>query len=81
MKIRLTDRALTSLGDAPFAVRNAFHKQIAFLERNLLHPSLHAKKYNEGNDLWQARVNRGWRFYFLIRDDTYIITDVIPHPK
>jgi len=26
-------------------------------------------------------VNRSWRFYFLIRDDTYVITNVIPHPK
>ena len=30
---------------------------------------------------WQARVNRDWRFYFTIDDDTYIITNVIPHPK
>ena len=28
-----------------------------------------------------ARVNRGWRFYFKIEDDTYFITELIPHPK
>jgi plasmid maintenance system killer protein len=32
----------------------------------LLHPSLHAKKYDEENDVWQARVNKDWRFYFTI---------------
>jgi len=45
-------------------VRKAFFKQAAFLERNLQHPSLHAKKYDEKSDLWQARVNQDWRFYF-----------------
>jgi hypothetical protein len=29
------------------------------------------------NDLWQARVNKGWRFYFKITDDTYRIEN---HP-
>jgi mRNA-degrading endonuclease RelE of RelBE toxin-antitoxin system len=81
MRIDLSKRALTSLQEAPLSVRKAFHKQVAFLENNLLHPSLHAKKYDETTHLWQARVNRDWRFYFLIKDDAYIITAVIPHPK
>jgi len=49
--------------------------------RNLRHPSLRAKKYNEAEDIWQARVNRDWRFYFTIQGDTVIIRDIIPHPK
>jgi hypothetical protein len=32
-------------------------------------------------DLWQARVNRNWRFYFMIENDKYIIARIIPHPK
>ena len=48
---------------------------------NLQHPSLRAKKYDEANDLCQARVNRDWRFYFTTEGDTYCITDMIPHPK
>jgi hypothetical protein len=62
-------------------VRKAFYKQIRFLAANLHHPSLRAKKYDESQDPWQARVNKDWRFYFQIQDDTYIILDVIPHPK
>ena len=81
MNIVISDRALASLRNVPPAVRKAFHKQLTFLEQNLHHPSLHAKKYDEGQDLWQARVNRSWRFYFLIQDDTYLITHLIPHPK
>jgi mRNA interferase RelE/StbE len=81
MKIVLSDRASMAIADAPVAVRRAFSKQLAFLERDLHHPSLHAKKYDEGRDIWQARVNRDWRFFFKIAEDTYVIRDVVPHPK
>lgn len=81
MKVVLSERAVESLKDAPVAVRRAFEKQLRFLVDNLLHPSLHAKKYDEAHDLWQARVNKDWRVYFTIADDTYRIEKIIPHPK
>ena len=81
MKVFLSDRAIESLRGAPPDVRRAFAKQLRFLVNNLLHPSLHAKKYDDAADLWQARVTRDWRFYFTIADDTYRIEKVIPHPK
>jgi mRNA interferase RelE/StbE len=77
----LSGRAIESLKDAPANVRRAFGKQFRFLAINLLHPSLHAKKYDEAKDLWQARVNKDWRSYFTIADDTYRIEKIIPHPK
>ena len=81
MKVVLSEQAIQSLADAPLSVQRAFEKQLRFLLHNLLHPSLHAKKYDERRDIWQARVNRDWRFYFTIVDDTYRIEKVIPHPK
>jgi len=81
MKIALKERAIASLAAATSPVQRAFIKQINFLIRNLQHPSLHAKKYDESKDVWQARINDDWRFYFTIEEDTYIIHDVIPHPK
>jgi hypothetical protein len=51
------------------------------LKENLQHPSLRAKKYGGSQDLWQARVNRDWRFYFRIIEDVYLIISIIPHPK
>jgi plasmid maintenance system killer protein len=62
-------------------VPKAFFKQVKFLERNLRHPTLRAKKYDESLGLWQARVNQDWRFHFLIRDDIYYIVNITPHPK
>ncbi len=81
MKVSFTERFRRSYGDAPVRVRRAFDKQLAHLLRDLRHPSLRAKKYDEARDIWQARVNGGWRFYFRIVDDTCILLDVIPHPK
>ena len=81
MEIVLSDRAIEALKDAPPNVRRAFEKQLRFLTANLQHPSLHAKKYDEARDVWQARINRSWRFFFTITNDTYCIEDVIPHPK
>jgi plasmid maintenance system killer protein len=81
MKADYLPRALRALKAAPEDVRKAFFKQVLFLEKDLRHPSLQAKKYDESKGRWQARVNRDWRFYFNIAGDTYIIRDVVPHPK
>ena len=48
---------------------------------NLRHPSLRAKKYDEARNIWQARVNRDCRFYFIMTADTYLILNLTPHPK
>ena len=81
MKIEYSQALIEALDQAPEAVKKAFFKQIKLLEQNLRYPSLRAKKYDESQDRWQARVNKGWRFYFTITDDTYFITELIPHPK
>jgi len=58
-----------------------FDKQLGFLLINLRHPSLRAKKYDEVRDIWQARVDGRYRFYFQIDCETYKILSIIPHPK
>ncbi|HTV64332.1 MAG TPA: type II toxin-antitoxin system RelE/ParE family toxin [Bryocella sp.] len=81
MKLRFTQRADKDYAELPLPIRKAFAKQLDFLLTNLRHPSLQAKKYSEGLDVWQGRVTRGWRFYFKIEGDEYVILSIIPHPK
>ena len=81
MRVENSVAVIQTLQAAPEAVRRAFFKQIALLQNNLRHPSLRTKKYDEANDIWQARVNNSWRFYFTIVGDTYRILKLIPHPK
>lgn len=81
MRIRYSERFLRSFDEAPDAVRGAFEKQARFLAADLRHPSLRAKKYDEARDLWQARVDRNWRFYFRIEGGEILLLDLIPPPK
>ena len=81
MRLFYTRRFEQSYDEAPEDVQRAFAKQAQFLAANLRHPSLKAKKYDEANDIWQARVNRNWRFYFQIKGETYFLLDIVPHPK
>ena len=81
MVARFAGKAANDYADAPADVRKAFKKQLGLLLADLRHPSLHAKKYSEAEDVWQARVNRNWRFYFTIQGDAYEIITIIPHPK
>jgi mRNA interferase RelE/StbE len=81
MTASYSKRFLRQYSAAPVAVRQAFEKQASLLLANLHHPSLRAKKYNEAIDLWQARVNRDWRFYFTIESEVYHLHEIIRHPK
>ena len=81
MRFLYTERFRRSYVRAPSAIQKRCEKQLELLLQNLQHPSLRAKKYDEARDIWQARVNRGWRFYFMIRGDIYYLLDIIQHPK
>lgn len=62
------------------STKKKFHRQSKHLLLSLRHPSLHAKKYDESGDTWQARVDIDTRFYFQIKKDAYILLDIIKHP-
>ncbi len=79
----LTEPFVDNLISAPPEIQKLFGKQLANLLRNLRHRSLDAKKFPESGDpdLWQARINGGWRFYFTIEGIDYVFRALRPHPK
>ena len=81
MKLFYTERFRRGYESAPPHIQRAFDRRATFLVRDLRHPSLRAKKYDETRGIWQARVNGGWRFYFTIEGDTYHLLCIMPHPK
>jgi hypothetical protein len=81
MKLQWTSHFARAYRKAPGEIQAAFEKQSLLMLQNLQHPSLRAKKYDEGRNRWQARVTRDWRLYFLIEGDTYILQDMTRHPK
>jgi mRNA-degrading endonuclease RelE of RelBE toxin-antitoxin system len=81
MRVRLTRRAARDFESLPPGIQARLKKQLDLLRTDLRHPSVRAKKYHEGRDVWQGRVNRGCRFYFAIEGNTYRIVAITPHPK
>ena len=81
MNLRLTSKAERDYDALSPPLQARVDKQLALLLQNLRHPSLRAKKYDDKNDIWQARVTQGYRFYFRIQGDTYEIVAITPHPK
>ena len=81
MKVSFSERSLKSFRSAPLSVQRAVLKKTRLLIHNLHHPSLRAKKYSASDDLWQARVNKDWRFYFTIEGAIYRVQNITPHSK
>ncbi|MBZ5625777.1 MAG: hypothetical protein LAQ69_44865 [Acidobacteriia bacterium] len=81
MRLDFTPHFTRSYTKAPAHIQRAFDKQSALLIQNLRHPSLRAKKFDEGSDLWQARVTGSWRFYFKIVGELYRLEEIKAHPK
>lgn len=79
MKIFYTPKFKEGFGKLSRPIREKFYKQARHLLRNLRHPSLHAKKYDEPRGIWQARADRQFRFYFIIDGENYILLDIKKH--
>jgi len=81
MKIFYHKNFLRALNDFPGPIKKKLKKQVNYLTKDIRHPSLHAKKFDESLDLWQARVDKGVRFYFTIEENTYVLVDIKYHSK
>ena len=81
MKLDYTPHFVRKYSKAPADIRRSIQKQALLLVENPGHPSLRTKKYDESTGLWQARVTRGWRFYFTIEGDTCRMLEIKAHPK
>jgi mRNA-degrading endonuclease RelE of RelBE toxin-antitoxin system len=81
IRIKLAETAIRQYQTLTPNQKKKADKQFEHLVQDIRHPSLHAKKYKGSGDLWQARIDKDWRFYFYIIAPDYIIVSVIKHPK
>ena len=65
----------------PVPIQNKYKKQLEYLLTNFRHPSLQSKKYGGTNNVFQARVDKSYRFYFKVEKDYYLIFWIGQHPK
>ena len=81
MRFEFSTKAYDEYESFSVELRRTACKQIGHLVKNIRHPSLHAKKYDESIGLWQARINKSWQFYFFVIRDTYYIVSIRKHSK
>lgn len=79
MEHKFLPEFLNNLDDCDPVIRKKFEKQLKFLLNDMRHPSLRAKKYDESRDIWQARIDKKFRFYFKIEKDAYVLLQIKTH--
>ena len=73
MKIIRTDLFKGDYKKLPERVKKQTEKALRLLLSNLYYPSLRAKKIKNKENIWEARMTKGYRFSFQIIGDTYIL--------
>ncbi|MBI5465015.1 type II toxin-antitoxin system RelE/ParE family toxin [Candidatus Gottesmanbacteria bacterium] len=80
MKITLSPTADKQLKKLPQVIDKKFIKQLTFLVSNPEHPSLRSKKMASENK-FEARIDRHYRFTYLMTKDEVFIISVGPHDE
>ena len=80
MRIVLTRPAEKQFKKLHPVIKKKFIKQIAFLEVNPKHASLEIKKMVHSS-LYEARIDRQYRFRFAWETDRILITSIGPHDE
>ncbi len=80
MKITFTNKALKSYRKLPLRIKKKADKQFVVLIKDMYYPSLRTKKM-EGVNLWEARIDRSYRFTFEKTGYELILRTVGPHDE
>lgn len=72
------DRDLEQL---PHSIRKKFLKQLQILIENPRYPSLHVKKVQGYEDIWEARVDFQYRFTFEYQGDLIVLRAIGNHDE
>jgi hypothetical protein len=81
MEFVFTQKAVKDYEALTLKLQALVDKQLLALLNDIRYPSLNAKKYDKKQNIWQLRVSRDYRLYFLIDGDTYVIVTITKHPK
>lgn len=64
----------------PVPQQKKFAKQLAYLTADLRHPSLRSRKM-AGADKFEARIDRHYRFTYIINDSEIWLLTIGPHDE
>jgi mRNA-degrading endonuclease RelE of RelBE toxin-antitoxin system len=78
-RVEMTPRFVRTFTAMPTEVQKAFGKQLGLLLQDTTHPSLDLKLYDKAKGTWQARVTKGYRFYFTTTQDLATLLEIRAH--
>ena len=81
MNLVLTDTFKEDFKNLSPEIQKRAEKSLRLLTENLRHPSLRVKKMEGLPDIWEARVNRDYRFTFQLQEKSCILRRIGPHDK
>ena len=79
MTLARTARFARDFRSLSLQIQRRAAKQLQLLLDNPRHPSLHIKKMEGAQDIWEGRITKGYRFTFQVRHDTYILRRIGTH--
>ena len=81
MKFYYSEKFKKLFKKLPEAIKNKFLKQIALLEKDIRHPSIHLKKMQGHTDIWEARVDNQYRFTFNWQSGVIVLRVIGKHDE
>ena len=82
MKIRRTERFKEAFKKLDFKLRKKVEKALRLFCQNPYHPSLHTKKMQGVDNIWEVRVDIHYRFTFdLIEGGIYRLRNLDNHDE
>lgn len=79
MRVALTASFRRSYRKLPGDIQDKVDRQIGILAENPRHPSLRVKKIKGTQEIWEARVDRGYRMTFSVKDGVIFLRQVGSH--
>lgn len=79
MEIRPTVAFMRDYERLPRKVQTTLDGKLVRLANNFRHPSLRAKKMEGYENIWEARITKGYRFTFSKDESGYFIRRAGPH--
>ncbi|MFH1073634.1 MAG: hypothetical protein V1752_00955 [Candidatus Firestonebacteria bacterium] len=81
LEFRTTERFEKNLKILPKEIKKKFYKQLNLLLSNVRHPSLHTKRIQGANEIWEGRVDYKYRFTFNIYQGIIILRVIGNHDE
>ena len=79
MRLQYTERFRRAYSTLDDAEAELVDKALRLLASNLRHPSLHVKKMQGAQDIWEARASRTLRVTFELQGDILLFRNVGAH--